>query len=100
MRIIVGVVELQRLHQRFKVRFMDAFETSATVQSAGEIRVFGVPFAPGTEVEVIISPKRQDAADFAREWESICRELRKQPATQSITDADIQREIEDYRAGR
>jgi hypothetical protein len=33
---------------------MTAFETSATVQEQGQILVAGVPFAPGTEVEVTI----------------------------------------------
>jgi hypothetical protein len=36
---------------------MTTYETSARVQAEGEVRVVGVPFAPGTEVEVIISPK-------------------------------------------
>jgi len=36
---------------------MQVFETSATVEDRGQVRVDGVPFAPGTEVEVTISPK-------------------------------------------
>lgn len=36
---------------------MSAFETSATVEEHGRLLVAGVPFAPGTEVEVTISPK-------------------------------------------
>ena len=36
---------------------MNAFETFATVAEQGEVRVAGVPFAPGTEVAVTISPK-------------------------------------------
>lgn len=36
---------------------MPAYETSATVQAQGQIHVAGVPFAPGTEVAVTISPK-------------------------------------------
>lgn len=79
---------------------MSAFETSTTVQSAGDIRVVGVPFAPGTEVEVFISPKRRDTAEFTQKWERVCRELRDQSSTNSISDADIEREIDDYRAGR
>ncbi len=35
---------------------MTAFETSATVQEQGRILVAGVPFAPGTEVEITIKP--------------------------------------------
>ena len=34
---------------------MSTYETSAMVQAEGEVRVVGVPFAPGTEVEVTIS---------------------------------------------
>jgi hypothetical protein len=38
---------------------MNIYETSATVQEQGRVLVAGVPFAPGTEVEVTISPKRR-----------------------------------------
>jgi hypothetical protein len=33
---------------------MNTYETTATVESQGQVRVIGVPFAPGTEVEVMI----------------------------------------------
>ncbi|MEX0727359.1 MAG: hypothetical protein WEB58_22025 [Planctomycetaceae bacterium] len=36
---------------------MSAFETSTTVEEHGRVFLDGVPFAPGTEVEVTISPK-------------------------------------------
>jgi len=36
---------------------MNTFETTATVEDQGQVRVAGVPFEPGTEVEVTISPK-------------------------------------------
>ena len=36
---------------------MSNYETSATVEEHGRVLVAGVPFAPGTEVEVTISPK-------------------------------------------
>ena len=36
---------------------MNTYETFATVEDQGRIIVAGVPFAPGTEVEVMISPK-------------------------------------------
>jgi hypothetical protein len=36
---------------------MRSYETSATVEEQGQVRVVGVPFAPGTEVEVSITPK-------------------------------------------
>jgi hypothetical protein len=36
---------------------VQAYETSATVEGEGQVRISGVPFAPGTEVEVTIHPK-------------------------------------------
>jgi 2-methylaconitate cis-trans-isomerase PrpF len=44
---------------------MQVFETSATVEDRGQVRVDGVPFAPGTEVEVTISPKARSAGGSA-----------------------------------
>jgi hypothetical protein len=44
---------------------MKTYETSATVQDRGEVRVAGVPFAPGTEVEVTISPKPHNGGTLA-----------------------------------
>jgi hypothetical protein len=79
---------------------MKAFEISTTVQPHGDVRVVGVPFAPGTEVEVTISPKRKSAAEFAEAWQRVSAELRQLPEAGSISDADIQKEIDDFRAGR
>lgn len=36
---------------------MNTYETSATVEDHGQVHVDGVPFAPGTEVEVMIREK-------------------------------------------
>lgn len=38
---------------------MNSYETSATVEAEGQVHVAGVPFAPGTEVAITISPKRR-----------------------------------------
>jgi hypothetical protein len=38
---------------------MQPYETSATVEGHGEVHVVGVPFAPGTKVDVAISPMSQ-----------------------------------------
>ena len=37
---------------------MNTFETSAIVEDRGQIHVAGVPFEPGTRVEVTITPTR------------------------------------------
>jgi hypothetical protein len=35
---------------------MSAYETIATVEDHGQVHLAGLPFAPGTEVEVAIKP--------------------------------------------
>lgn len=79
---------------------MKTFEASATVKQDGEIRVAGVPFAPGTEVEVTISPKRKSAAEFAAAWQRITAQLRSSPGVNGISDDENHQEIEEYRAGQ
>jgi hypothetical protein len=79
---------------------MNSFEALTTVQASGDIRVAGLPFAPGTEVEVSISPKRKSAREFSAAWDVVCRELRKLPKAASISDDEIQSEIDDFRASR
>ena len=79
---------------------MKAYETSATVEGEGQLRVAGVPFAPGTEVEVTISPKRKSGQEFAAAWQRVCSQVRNAPDTEEVGDDDIQKEIDDYRAGR
>jgi len=36
---------------------MNTYETTATVENNGQVRLAGVPFAAGTEVEITISAK-------------------------------------------
>ena len=79
---------------------MKAYEISTTVEPQGDVRVIGVPFAPGTEVEVTISPKRKTAAEFSEVWQRVTDELRRMPQARTITDDEIEQEIDDYRAGR
>jgi hypothetical protein len=77
---------------------MNSYETTATVQAQGQVHVAGVPFAPGTEVEVMITPKRRPANEFTAAWQRICAELRDRPGLQNVSDEDIHEEINRYRA--
>ena len=50
---------------------MNAYETSTTVGGQGDIHLAGVPFQPGTEVEIIICPKKASASPPATTDERI-----------------------------
>ena len=77
---------------------MKTYETFATVEEQGQVKLAGVPFAPGTEVEVTVSPKRTSPEEFTVVWRRICGELRSLAGVQNITDDEIRDEIERYRA--
>ena len=79
---------------------MASYETLATVEQIGSIRVEGLPFPPGTEVEVTISPKRKSPEEFAAAWQRVTSQLRSVCGTSNMNDDDIQTEIEAHRAGK
>ena len=79
---------------------MQAYETSATVEKEGQVRVVGVPFPPGTPVEVTISPQRRSPAEFVAAWRHFCEDLRRRPDVAELGENEIQQEIKDYRAAR
>lgn len=46
---------------------MNSYETSTTVSGQGEIHLAGVPFTPGTEVEVSVREKADEDANGSAE---------------------------------
>ncbi len=54
---------------------METYETSATVQSAGEVHLAGVPFPPGTHVEVTIHAKDKPAAPGEQQAGQLVQQL-------------------------
>jgi len=54
---------------------METYETSATVEERGQLHVEGVPFPPGTKVEVTISPQERPPDEFAAAWTQLCAAL-------------------------
>ena len=79
---------------------MPAYETTATIDPGGELRLSDVPFEPGTQVEVFVTPKRASAEEFVARWQEVCQSLRSQVGVPEFTDAEIQAEIDADRAGR
>jgi 2-methylaconitate cis-trans-isomerase PrpF len=79
---------------------MKTYETSGKVEERGQLHVDGVPFAPGTEVQITISPKRSSAADFTTAWRNLCDKLRARPDVKNLTDDDIRAEVDRHRVGQ
>lgn len=66
---------------------MTSYETTATVESRGEIHVSGVPFQPGTSVKITISPA-QNGADSAARTARLLAALDKARNTQPVGPLD------------
>lgn len=79
---------------------MGIFSTSAIVDEQGRLQVGGVPFAPGTQVEVTISPSARSRAEFIAAWERVCTELRDKIRLAEITEDEINEEVRRFRAQR
>lgn len=76
---------------------MQAYETSAKVQTDGRLAIAGLPFPDGTEVDVVITPKRADAAAFTERWRELVSHWR-DTVSPLPEESEIQAEIDAYRA--
>lgn len=66
---------------------METYETFATVESQGEVHLAGVPFPPGTQVEVTIHAKDKHAAPKQQAGQlvqQLCAALDKGRNSQSV----------------
>jgi hypothetical protein len=78
---------------------MQTYQTNATVQPNGQLDLGGVPFPPGTAVEVTITQRRLSAAEFLDRWREVTQLLRADLSAE-LDDATIRSEIDAYRARR
>ncbi len=79
---------------------MVAYETHITITDPNKITLVDLPFRIGQQVKVIIEIEDKDRAERLRQWKQLFKEIQALPQAQSITEEDIAKEIEDYRAGK
>ncbi|MEW6665441.1 MAG: hypothetical protein AB1512_09490 [Thermodesulfobacteriota bacterium] len=77
---------------------MEAYDTIVEVQPGGEIHLENLPFSAGTEVEVIVSPRRTSPEGFIESWNAMVAALRS--ASPEVSEEEILAETRDYRKGR
>jgi hypothetical protein len=64
-----------------------------------KITLVDLPFRAGQQVKVIIEIEDEGRAERLRQWKQLFKEIQALPHVQDITEEDIAKEIEDYRAG-
>jgi hypothetical protein len=83
-----------------KGKAMNTVIKRTKVEPDGWLKVQAPPELENQEVDVIIVPQRPPAAERVAAWQRLCEESKNLPSSKEITDEDIQKEIDDYRAGR
>lgn len=79
---------------------MTTFQTTTKVADDGSLKIQAPADLRNKEVEVIVIPKRAPAAERVAAWEKLFSELRRSPRVRTITEEDIQREIDAVRSSR
>ena len=71
-----------------------------TVEPNGWLKVQAMPELENQEVDVIIVPRRPAAYERVAAWQGLYEDTQSLPDFEEITEEEIQKEIDDYRAGR
>jgi len=77
---------------------MNTVTKKTKVESDGWLKVQAPPELENQEVDVIIVPKRPPANERLAAWKRLGEDIQSLPSSKEITDEDIQKEIDDYRA--
>lgn len=79
---------------------MNTVTKKTKVERNGWLRIQAPPELENQEVDVIIVPKRPSSSVREAAWRRLCNETQSLPSAQDITEEDIQKEIDEHRAGQ
>jgi hypothetical protein len=79
---------------------MNTITKKIKVAPDGWLRIQAPAELGNQEVDIIIVPRRPATAERVAAWRRLCEEIQNLPSSKEITDEDIRKEIEDYRAGQ
>ncbi len=79
---------------------MAAYETMLTVDKKGKLVLADLPFRPGQQVKItIVTAEGMDRSELVRRWKVLFKNMQASSQAGRLTDAEIDEEIESYRAG-
>lgn len=79
---------------------MNTVTKKTKVEPDGWLKVQAPPELENEEVDVIIVLKRPTASERLAAWQSLFEDTQSLPDLKEITEEEIQKEIDDYRAER
>ena len=81
-------------------QLMNTVTKKTRVEPDGWLKVQAPPELENQEVDVIIVPRRPAASERVAAWQGLSEDTQSLPDWEEITEEEIQKEIDDYRAGR
>jgi hypothetical protein len=78
---------------------MNAYKTYVEVGASGRVVLEHLPFPTGALVEVLVVDQHAQPGE-AEGWRALFKQIQALPQSQAMTDAEIDKEIDDYRGGR
>jgi hypothetical protein len=79
---------------------MNSVMKKTKVESDGWLKIQAPPELENQEVDVIIIPQRPPASERVAAWRRLTEKIDSLPKAEEISEEEIQKEIDDYRAGR
>lgn len=78
---------------------MNTLMKRTKVESNGWLKIQAPPELENQEVDVIIIPQRPNASERVATWSRLIQDARRRLESEGITEEEIHKEIDDYRAG-
>lgn len=79
---------------------MNTLTKKTKVESDGWLKIQAPPELENQEVDVIIIPQRPSVSERVAAWRRLTEGIENLSSSEDISDEEIQKEIDDYRAGR
>jgi hypothetical protein len=91
---------IKTCYSKLRAKRMNTLMKKTKVESDGWLKIQAPPELENQEVDVIIIPQRPPASERVAAWRRLTEKIGSLPKSEAITEEEIQKEIDDYRAGR
>jgi hypothetical protein len=85
-------------HRIYKVIDMQAYKTYVTVEPSRQIVLKDLPFAPGSQVEIVVIEAAPESEQILQQWQESNTRIRALAIVENITEEEIQAEIDACRS--
>lgn len=79
---------------------MESYAIATLVGPNGEIPITKTPFSAGTQVDVMVVPKRTSHEAYLASWRQVVAQMRNEIGENEMSEEEIDAEIRAYRAGK